>query len=282
MDAAIARQMARTIEPYHTFIYRVPEALAAYQRLGLDEGRMSYFAPRAAPLGPASAELVAATFFGFNPELVRRSIPEAWRRAAPETILQARLEGADAALRRICGAEITAPSVGQALELARRAVDACRFEGRALSAAHAGLPHPEPPHLALWHAITILREYRTDGHYAALLSAGLDAVESLVMHVAVGGRPIDQLKGPRGWSDEAWEAGRQRLQARGLVNPDGTATERGRLFREEIELCTDELNMAPWRALGERDCERLRDLVRPLSRALIEAGIIPGRSPHDV
>ena len=42
------------------------------------------------------------------------------------------------------------------------------------------LPWPDEPHLALWHAATILREHRGDGHLMALRVAGLDGAEALV------------------------------------------------------------------------------------------------------
>ena len=60
-------------------IYFVPEAAEAYARLGIT-GTAGYFASRAAPMGAVSADVVIATFFNFNPELVRRAIPDAWDR----------------------------------------------------------------------------------------------------------------------------------------------------------------------------------------------------------
>ena len=45
---------------------------------------------------------------------------------------------------------------------------------------------PEQPHLAFWHATTLLREHRGDGHLAALLELGLDPLEALVTHTATG------------------------------------------------------------------------------------------------
>lgn len=278
VDSVIARKIARTIEPYHTFVYAAPEAHAAYKQVGLDEGRMSYFAPRTAPLGPASAELTHAVFHNFNLAQIKQFIPEAWRRASPEAILAARLAGADGGLKRMCGDQLGSAAVNEALDLAKRAVDACEFEARALSAAHAGLPWPNEPHLALWHAITILREYRTDGHYVALMHAGINALDSLVMHAAVGGRPAEMLRTGRAWSMEQWQAAADGLRSRGLVDAAGAATTAGSAYREAIEAKTDDLAMAPWRALGEAKCQRLRDLVRPMTQAIVASGAFPGRT----
>ncbi len=38
----------------------------------------------------------------------------------------------------------------------------------------------------LWHAATLLREYRGDGHLAALLDAQLSGIEAIVTHCATG------------------------------------------------------------------------------------------------
>jgi len=61
--------------------------------------------------------------------------------------------------------------------------------GRALAAANADLPWPDEPHLVLWHAISLLREHRGDGHITALLAAGLDPCEALVSFAAIGAAP---------------------------------------------------------------------------------------------
>ncbi|MGH3530923.1 MAG: helix-turn-helix domain-containing protein, partial [Mycobacterium sp.] len=45
--------------------------------LGMDF-RMHYFASRSAPMGAVSANVVAATFYNFNPQLVAGAIPAAW------------------------------------------------------------------------------------------------------------------------------------------------------------------------------------------------------------
>jgi hypothetical protein len=80
--ALLARKTWRTLEPLHGMIYFVPEATDAYERLGIT-GRAGYFASRAAPMGAVAAELVIATFFNFNPDLVRAAIPRAWDITTP-------------------------------------------------------------------------------------------------------------------------------------------------------------------------------------------------------
>jgi hypothetical protein len=176
--------MWRTLEPYHGIVYFTPYADEAYAKLGIT-GRDGYFASRAAPLGAASAELVISTFFNFHPGLVRHAIPAVWDKASPTAIVAARLAAVDLALREILGDQVDGDEVVEAASLAERAARAISIEGRPLCAGHASLPWPEPPHLVLWHAITLLREYRGDGHIAALVTAGLDPCEALVAHAAL-------------------------------------------------------------------------------------------------
>ena len=145
-------------ETYHAHIYFVPEAAEAYRRLGLKGGWMGYFASRSAALGPASAELVTAVFFNFHPAMVARALPDAWGLASPEDVLAARLQTADVALRRLIPEHVGSPAEAEAATLAREAAEAPALAGRPLFAALRSLPWPEEPHLALWHACTLLRD----------------------------------------------------------------------------------------------------------------------------
>jgi hypothetical protein len=271
--STLARQMWRTLEPYHGLVYFTPRAAEAYAELGI-EGRAGYFASRAAALGPVPADVVVATFYNFDPRLVHAAIPAAWRAASPGALVEARRAAADAALRQVLGDEVIASDdMVAAAEAARRAAGACTPEGRPLYAAHAALPWPGEPHLVLWHAVTLLREFRGDGHVAALVGEGIDACESLVTHGAADSLvTLDGLRLTRGWSDAAWDAARARLRARGWLDDGDALTPEGAAVRARLERLTDERAMAPWRALGEDDCARLRRTVRPWSRAIVESG----------
>ena len=59
-------------------------------------------------------------------------------------------------------------------------------DGRPRYAGHAELDWPNAPYAQLWHAITLLREYRGDGHIAALVTHGLSGLEALITHIAMG------------------------------------------------------------------------------------------------
>ncbi|HXW46085.1 MAG TPA: hypothetical protein VEL03_14960 [Streptosporangiaceae bacterium] len=268
MDPVIARKVNRTANPYASVIFLAAEADAAYAAAGLPRGPMGYFAGRAAPMGPVPAEVVIATFYNFQPDLVRSCIPAAWSYADPVTILAHRLPAVDAALRRILGdAAVSGPEVAEAAALARIAAEACQPEGRALFAGHASLPWPVEPHLALWHALTLLREHRGDGHLMALQAAGYSGCEALVMHAAIG-EVSASLVATRAWSPQQWQEAVDSLRGRGLLDADGAATEAGRAHREAVEHQTDLLSIAPLEALGEMGALRLRESIRPMSIAI--------------
>jgi hypothetical protein len=271
MEPVMARKMWRTLEPYHGLIYFAPEAAAAYEALGV-HGRDGYFASRAAAMGAVPAEVVIATFFNFDPDLVRHAVPAAWDATTPIELLEARRHAADVALRRATSSDLDTPDVIRAAELAHVAADACTAAGRPLYAAHAGLDWPDTPHVELWHAITLLREFRGDGHIAALVDAGLGAIDALIFHAASGEVARSVLQTSRGWSDEAWQQAVDGLADRGLVDHEGAFTPDGAALRQHIEDRTDALALPPWEALGDAGCDELRELVRPLSKAIVESG----------
>ncbi|MEV4286167.1 hypothetical protein AB0K40_11755 [Nonomuraea bangladeshensis] len=262
----LERRTWRTLEPLHGMIYFSPEAEAAYKRLGLT-GRMGYFASRAAAFGPVPAEAVVATFYNFNPQVVHQAIPAAWHLASPADILDARLNAVDTTLRQVLGDVVDSPEMSHAAALAREAAQAISGElsGRPLYAAHAALPWPTAPHLVLWHAATLLREFRGDGHLAALLAAGLSGIEALVTHAATGAVPAETLRVTRGWTETDWAAAERRLEDRGWLR-DGSLTEQGRREREVIEEATDRMSTAPYAALGDDRCQELCVLARPWSK----------------
>jgi hypothetical protein len=271
--------MWRALEPYHAVTYFVPESRAATDALGTKGGWMSYFGLRAAPLGPVPAEVVTALFYNFHPDRVARAIPAAWQAASPADFLAARLRAVDEALRRLLGPAIGSGELAEAAELAREAAQAAPTAGRALAAANATLDWPTDPHLALWQAQTLLRESRGDGHVAALVAAGLDPCETLVVFAADGMVEAESLRDRRGWSVAEWSAATGRLAARGLLDPAGELTEAGAGLRAWVEERTDEGAMSSWDALGEQRCDRLVELTAPLVAQVVAGGAFLADNP---
>ncbi|HEV2825272.1 MAG TPA: hypothetical protein VG035_08705 [Actinomycetota bacterium] len=274
-----ARRMWQVLETLHMTVYFSPEPRDAYRQAGLRGGWMGYFASRAAAMGPVPAEVVMATFYNFHPRMVRRAIPDAWGFAPPERVLEARVEGADAALRRLLGEWVESEEAAEAAGLATQAMDGQDPSGRPLFAAHAALPWPEPPHLSLWHAATLYREFRGDAHVACLTVDGIDGCEAHVLAAGAGQLPGAVLREYRGWSEEEWSAATRRLRDREWVTEDGSLTEAGRAARDAREQRTDDLSMGPWRQLGPDGCARLLKLLDQPVRRVVEGGGIPFPNP---
>src|SRR3546814_15571076 len=93
-----ARKTWRTLEPIHGYIYFAPEAVDAYAALGV-VGRSGYFGSRSAPMGAVPAEVVIATFFTFDPGLVRHAVDGLWDTVSPAALIDARFGAAAAMLR---------------------------------------------------------------------------------------------------------------------------------------------------------------------------------------
>ncbi|MBM9618082.1 SCO6745 family protein [Streptomyces zhihengii] len=271
------RRCHNALNPLHSTVYFSPDLGTELGALGIEDPNAAYFAARSAAMGSVGAGTVAATFYNFNPELVARFVPAVWETASPAAVLDARLRAADTTLRRLLGEEtVASPELAEAAALALRATEACTRQAKPLYAAHADLPVPDAPHLAYWHAATLLREHRGDAHLAALLHAGLDPLEALVSHTATGkGMAPRWILATRGWRRADWEAAQDRLRSRGLLDEQGALTDAGTALRAEVEEHTDRMDLAPYEHLGAESVERLTELGRGFLLTAFAAGAFP-------
>ncbi|MEP6816596.1 MAG: hypothetical protein ABI873_13700 [Marmoricola sp.] len=257
------------LEALHVVGYFAEETTAEYVALGLHP-RLSYFASRVAAMGAVGPRVSEATFYVFAPWLHQKALPAAWDVTTPERLVQARRNGVAKALERLVGA----PDVSEALELARRVCDGLSAPGRPLYAGHAGLDWPDEDLMALWHAATLIREHRGDGHVAVLLTNGIGPVEATVIDGAWSGKAGFLYK-TRGWSEEELAAAEARLGERGWLDDSGGLTTEGRLARDQVEQHTNEAGMAGWEHLGLDDTRRLAELLAPLRDAVLDSGVLP-------
>jgi hypothetical protein len=277
-----ARRLWALAEPYHALTYFSAESRAAAEAEGLRGFWRGYFALRSAPLGPVGPAVVTATFYNFAPAFVARAVPEVWDVIAPEVALEARLAGVDAAVRRVLGEDWAGSAEAkEAAELAGIAAQAVAAPGRPLAAANAALLQPEAPHLALWQALTTLREYRGDGHHAALLQRGISGLQAHVLAAAAGRCTREWLMRARGWDDSAWDAAAAALGERGWL-ADGELTAEGLAMTAAVEADTDRLALGPWRELGDVRSDRLAELLTTVRRAVVAAGDWPSGNPIGV
>lgn len=276
MDAFSAGRLTRTLDPFHSIAYFLPDVAEQFGALGM-RGRTPYFATRSAPMGAVSAGVVAATFYNFSPALVAASIPEAWEKAPPQTVNEMRYAIVEQALPRVLGAITTSADLARAADVLHGVAEAIpNADGRPLYAGHTELPWPQSPHLMLWHAITLLREYRGDGHIAALITYGLSGLEALITHTAseMGFTPQFAQR-LRGWSDEQWAGGTERLRQRGLLDESGALTTAGLQLRTEIEDLTDALAFEPWRTLADDDAADLERFATSIREVVLGADVFP-------
>jgi len=287
-------------EPVHVISYFAPAATSAFEQAGLRGFWRGYFAGRVAPLGPEGAAPVVAAFSSFAPAMVSRALPAVWDLITPAEALAVRQEGAVAALRHLLGmteAAAVPEPVRTAADQLAGAVQDLDIVGRVLAAANSALPVPSEPLARLWHAATVLREHRGDGHVAALVAADIDGCESLVLRVGVdlatagqghvrASWTREQIQPMRGWTDEQWDEATNRLVSRGLVQADGDdggvrpATAAGVALHRGIEDATDRAAARPWAALGAGRVKALADLLRPVSAAC--ATVLPSPNPVGV
>jgi hypothetical protein len=280
--AATARRMWTLFEPVHAISYFAPAAKDAFERAGLRGFWRGYFAGRAAPIGQVGPAQLVASFFSFAPAMVSRAVPGIWDLITPAEALLVRQSGAVAALRDLLGlgdsGSVPAPISAAADQLANTAAD-LDVAGRMLGASNTALPVPGEPLARLWHAATVLREHRGDGHIAALVAADIGGSEAVALRVGVdmaaadaqdhssGGWSRAQMQPIRGWTDEQWEAAVAGLAERGLLRPDGTATAAGLALHRVIEAATDLAAARPWARRTAGQVSELASLLLPVARA---------------
>ncbi|MGD9704997.1 MAG: hypothetical protein AB7Q42_17475 [Acidimicrobiia bacterium] len=278
-DPSAARDVWRRLEAIHAVIYFAPEAIGAFSDVGYKGFWMGYFAGRAAPLGIVAPEVVTALFYNFAPTRVARALPDAWAIAGPDAALDARRAGANRALRRMVGSASEGPELAEAAGLAATAARSAPVDGRALFAANAALPWPAEPLDVLWHAATLLREHRGDGHVALLTGFGLSGRESNVFQAAAGNVPRSMIQRARDYDDDEWSFVVARLADRGLMTTGGALTAKGAALRAELESRTDAVALSAYDALGDADLDRLTTLLTPIARAVVAAGDLPAATP---
>ena len=279
----LARAAYKTLEPFHVTAYFNPELGSAYEDTGLD-GHAWYVGARAAPMGPCAPSVVAAAFYNFNPALIEQAWPAAVA-VGLDAVSDRRWALLDSVLGTALGSLASEPDLATIAERLRSIGDAASFAGRPLAAAWHAAERPDVPHLALWHSITVLREWRGDGHLAALIDAELDPAEAAVFHEAVRptpqpgrralGKRITQLT--RQWSESEWDSAAERLAVRGLLTTSAegeTLTDAGTALDQHIEDRTDAMASAVWKNIP--DAEQLITSARPYVKAVIDAGFLPG------
>jgi hypothetical protein len=267
-----ARRLHRLVEPVHLVTYFSGEPTSALMALGHRNYWDGYFAGRAAPLGRVPAAVVHAVFYNFADGEVSRHIPRVWDTATPEDALAARERGSVAALRRILRDLADDPALARAAELATKAATGAATEGRVLYAALRALRVPEEPVARLWHAATLLREHRGDGHIAALVAEGIGGTEAHVLHALSDGIRAEKFGRVHHLPSVQLAAVVDRMRGRGLIEASGWLSDAGRESKERIESLTDDLAAPAYDSLTPSELDQLVADLEPISAALDAAG----------
>jgi len=270
----VTRTFWQAVEVVHDVVYFAPDTKQRYETVGLKGYWMGYFASRSAALGTAAPEVVVALFHGFAPRMVHRALPDAWSMASRDDVLAARYDLArDALAPGLADADVE--RLAKELSAIWPSLD---FAGKALAAAHASLPEPADPLGRLWHAATILREYRGDCHVALLTSAGLDGAAANAFAVA-DGRAVPNQREMRGGADDEWAEAYERLRRRAWTDEQATITESGRAARAQIEDATDRVCAASFDEEAQARTITVEDELVSAARALQTSGAMPYPNP---
>jgi hypothetical protein len=217
------------------------------------------------------AEVVHALFYNFAPGEVARHIPKVWSTTTPELAIAARQEGCVNALRRILGDLLDTPSCTRAVALLTRAATSAPLEGRPMYAALRALPLPEEPVARLFHAASMLREHRGDGHVAALMAEGIGGLEAHVLLALDMGIPATTFGRIHHLPSAQLSGLIERMRIRGLLEDEATFTRAGRQAKDRVEALTDKLAVVPYEVLETAELDELITALEPLARRLVAA-----------
>jgi hypothetical protein len=263
---AKVHRMFELLEPIATITYsEVPTE--AFLALGMRDYWDGYFAGRAAPLGLAPAEVVHAVFYNFANGEVARHIPWVWEKTTPQEAITVRERASATALRQRIGEHADSPSLVLVADLATRAAVSAPTEGRALYAGLRALAVPEEPVARLWHAATLLREHRGDGHNAALLAHGISGTEAHILLALSLGMKAEEFGRTHHLPKAQLTAVVDGLRGRGLTDAAGGFTDAGRETSERIEALTDELAAPAYDVLNTDELDELIAGLEPIAAA---------------
>ncbi|GAA1723139.1 hypothetical protein GCM10009765_83880 [Fodinicola feengrottensis] len=268
---AKVHRMFELVEPIGTITFStVPDE--AFMALGMRNYWDGYFAGRAAPLGLAPAEVVHAVFYNFADGEVARHIPWVWGKITPQEAIAVRERGSATALRQRIGELADSSGLLRVADLATRAAVSAPTEGRVLYAGLRALDVPAEPVARLWHAATLLREHRGDGHNIALVAHGIGGTEAHVLLALSLGMRAQEFGRIHHLPKAQLAAVVDGLRRRGLVDAAGGFTDAGREIKERIEALTDELAAPPYDVLSTDELDELVAGLEPIAAALSGGG----------
>ncbi len=268
---SIARRMFELVEPIGVIPYSAVEPNEAMFALGFTNYWDTYVAGRAAPLGLVPAEVVDALFYNFAPGEVARHIPKVWRTTTPEAAIAAREMGCVNALRRILGDRVDSPAFARAAELLMKAAISAPVEGRPMYAALRTISITDDVVARLFHAASMLREHRGDGHIAALMVQGVGGLAAHVLVALDMNMPAEKFGRIHRLPAAQLATVIDGMRDRGLIGEEGVLSEQGRAVKQRVESLTDDLAAKSYESLESGELDELIEALEPLAKLLVAA-----------
>ncbi len=246
-----AAQVANSVA-FLQFAWGHPLIQAMMERAGV-QSAVGYFPVRLAPVGDVPP-VVAQSLMPFFPEpLVAKMVAKARGSMTAEALRDLVHDAMTEAANTVYGAW---GGTEELSELLGTAAGACELDGRPLTAAWTSYEW-EGPAARMFGAATVLREHRGEGHWFAVAAAGVSGAEAHILSQLRAGHPRGAVS--HGFRPNQVEAIIAKLEARGWV-VDDVVTEAGKQFQAAVETATDDLDAAPWRAIGESGVLRVIEL----------------------
>jgi len=138
-------------------------------------------------------------------------------------------------------------------------------------AALRAIPVPDEVVARLFHAASLLREHRGDGHIAALMSAGVGRLEAHVLLALDMGMPAANFGRIHHLPAAQIAAVIDGMRDRDLIGADDWLSEQGRAVKQRVEALTDRLAAKPYESLEPDALDELMASLEPLAELLLAA-----------
>ena len=123
----------------------------------------------------------------------------------------------------------------------------------------------------LFHAASLLREHRGDGHIAALMSEGVGGLEAHVLFALDVDMPAHKFGRIHHLPQAQLAAVIDGMRDRGVIGEDGWLSKQGRLVKQRVEALTDDLAATPYESLEPDELDELMTTLEELASLLTAA-----------
>ena len=138
-------------------------------------------------------------------------------------------------------------------------------------AALRTLPVPDEEVARCFHAASLLREHRGDGHIAALMIEGVGRLEAHVLLALAMDMPAEKFGRIHHLPAPQIAVVIEGMRERGLIGADGWLTESGHAVKQRVEAHTDDLAVKPYEILERDEIAELQAALEPLAELLVGA-----------